>query len=297
MPASMEKISVIIPAYNAEKYLREAVNSALAQTYSEREIIIVDDGSTDDTYQILAEYGDAIRIVRQKNQGSAAACNAGVAVAQGEWIAFLDADDVWLPEKLTRQIEHCGTSAISHTDSICFGGDLPSEVLRSNFESPYSGNVLQKLLIRNFITKSTVLMRRQVFQDLGGFDTSYIAVEDWPFFLQVCAKHELGYLPEAMVRYRVHKKSKSMQGRKTLVDHLRVINSAFDTQGVGRFSPELRHKALASSYQVNCHYSAESGDWPFAIYCALQALRYEPAAIRTWKNLIKSALIPLGVQY
>lgn len=293
----MALVSIIIPAYNAAKYLRESVQSALAQTYREREIIIVDDGSTDGTSQILAEYGDAIRVVRQTNQGSAAACNAGVAIAQGEWVAFLDADDVWLPEKLARQIEHCGNTAISHTDSICFGDALPTEIRRSSFEPPYSGRVLKELLTRNFITKSTVLMRRQVFLDLGGFDRSYIAVEDWPFFLKVCAEYELGYLPEAVVRYRVHKKSKSMQGRKTLADHLRIINSAFGVQGVGKSFPELRKKALASSYQVNCHYSAESGDWPFAIYCALQALRYEPTATRTWKNLVKSALIPLGVQY
>lgn len=293
----MKKISIIIPTYNAAKYLQQAINSALAQTYSKREIIIVDDGSTDSTSQILAEYGSAIRVVHQANQGSAAACNAGVAVAQGEYIAFLDADDVWLPEKLARQIEYCGNIAISHTDSICFGDALPSEIRRSSFEPPYSGRVLKELLIRNFITKSTVLMHRQLFLDLGGFDPSYIAVEDWPFFLKVCAEHDLGYLPEAVVRYRVHKKSKSMEGRKTLADHLRIINSAFGTQGVGQSFPELRNKALASSYQINSHYSAESGDWPFAIYCALQGLRYEPTAKHAWKKLVKSALIPLGIQY
>lgn len=293
----MELVSIIIPTYNTAKYLRESVESVLTQTYSEREIIVIDDGSTDSTPQILAEYGDAIQILRQTNQGSAAACNAGVAAAQGEWVAFLDADDIWLPEKLTRQIEHCRNSVISHTDSMCFGDALPTEIRRSSFEPPYSGSVLKELLIRNFITKSTVLMRRQAFQDLGGFDTSYIAVEDWPFFLKACAEHELGYLPEVVVRYRVHKKSKSMQGRKTLADHLRIINSTFGPNGVGASFPELCNKAFASSYQVNCHYSAESGDWPFAIYCALQALRYEPTAKRTWKKLIKSALIPLGVPY
>lgn len=293
----MELISIIVPAYNAEKYLRESVDSALCQTHNEREIIVINDGSTDRTSQILTEYGDKIRVVHQTNQGSAVACNTGVAVAHGEWIAFLDADDIWLPEKLAQQIEHCGNTAISHTDSICFGDALSCDIRRSSFEPPYSGKVLKELLIRNFITKSTVLMRRQVFQDIGGFDPSYIAVEDWPFFLKVCAEHELGYLPEALVRYRVHKKSKSMQGRKTLADHLRIINSAFGAKGVGKSFPELRNKALASSYQVNCHYSAESGDWPFAIYCALQALRYEPTTIHTWKILVKSALIPLGVQY
>ena len=293
----MELISVVLPAYNASRYFRDTLDSVLSQTYQNLEVIVVDDGSTDDTLQILLEYGNKVHIVRQENKGSAAACNAGVAVAQGEWIAFLDADDVWLPKKLAQQIEYCGNAAISHTDSICFGDALPYDIQRSSFEPLYSGKVLKNLLIRNFITKSTVLMRRQVFEDVSGFDPSYIAVEDWPFFLKICAKYELGYLPEALVRYRVHKKSKSMQGRKTLTDHLRIINSAFGHNGVGKSFPELRNKALASSYQVNCHYSAESGDWPFAIYCALQALRYEPTEKRTWKNLVKSTLIPFGIQY
>lgn len=294
---NMELVSIIMPAYNAATYLREAVDSALGQTYREREIIVVDDGSTDDTHHILADYGKEIRVVRQANKGSAGACNAGVAIAQGEWIAFLDADDIWLPDKLARQIEVCGNSAIAHADSVCFGETLPCELPRSSFEPPYFGNVLRELLIRNFITKSTVLMRRQVFLTCGGFDESYVAVEDWPLFLKVCAVHELGYLPDVVVRYRVHKKSKSMQGRKTLADHLRIISAAFSADGVGRSFPELRTEALVSSYQVNCHYSAESGDWPFAIYCALQALRLKRGEIRTWKNLVKSALIPLGLKY
>jgi glycosyltransferase involved in cell wall biosynthesis len=294
---AQELVSVIIPAYNAAKYLRDAVEGALNQIYSQREIIVVDDGSTDTTPQVLAEYGDKIQVIRQSNKGTAAACNVGVAAAQGTWITFLDADDIWLPEKLARQIEYCRDTVVSHTDSICFGAGLTSEIRRSSFEPPYSGKVLKNLLVRNFITKSTVMMRRDVYLALGGFNESYMAVEDWPFFLKVCAEHELGYCPEPVVRYRVHTKSKSMQGRKTMADHLRIINEAFSAEGVGKSFPELRAKALASSYQINCHYSAESGDWAFAIYCAVQALRYEPAALHTWKSLAKSTLIPLGIEY
>jgi hypothetical protein len=209
----------------------------------------------------------------------------------------LDADDIWLPSKLAIQLERCGNAAISHTDSICFGDTLPCEVRRSAFEPPYSGNVLRQLLIRNFITKSTVMMNREVFMKLGGFDASYAAVEDWPFFLKVCAENELGYIPEALVRYRVHKKSKSMQSRKALTDHLRVINEAFAPGGVGSRFPELRPKALASSYQVNCHYAAESGDWSFAALCAIKALQHEPTVAQHWKSLAKCLLIPLGVKY
>lgn len=293
----MEKVSVIVPAYNASAYIREAVDSALEQVYPSIEVIVVDDGSTDETRRILRGYGSRIQVIHQPNSGSAAACNTGVHAAKSAWIAFLDADDIWLPDKLSRQFAECGDKQISHTDSMCFGENLPDAIRRSSFEPPYSGRVLRELLVRNFITKSSVLMRRDLFLECGGFEPGYLGVEDWPFWLKVCADHELGYLPEAVVRYRVHPKSKSMDGRRMLADHIRIINEAFAPGGVGAVLPELRSRALASSYQVNCHYAAESGDWAFAVRCALRALQLEPTDEQHWKSLVKAALIPLGVKY
>lgn len=295
--ADTELASIVIPAYNAEKYIRETIDSALAQTYKNKEIIVVDDGSTDRTPEILEEYGSKILVVRQSNKGSAGACNAGVAVASGVWVCFLDADDIWLPEKLSLQIKCCGKNVISHTDSVCFGDAVVGEIRRSSFEPPYSGRVLEELLVINFISKSTVMMRRDIFNQYGGFDESYVTCEDWPFWIRVCADHELGYLPEPVVRYRVHLKSKSMLSRRTLIARLRIINAAFTPGGAAQSLPHLRRKALASAYQVTCHYASESGDWPFALNCSLHALWYEPFSARAWKSLAKSALIPVGVKY
>jgi teichuronic acid biosynthesis glycosyltransferase TuaG len=293
----MEKVSIVIPAYNAQKYVRQAIDSALAQTYRACEVIVVDDGSTDSTPELLATYVSRIRVVRQANQGTAVACATGVQAADSKWVTFLDADDEWLPEKLTRQMQGCAQFAISHTDSVCFGEALNGEVRRSSFEPLYGGKVLEQLLICNFITKSSVLMHRDVFLRHGGFSNKFGAVEDWPLWLKVCAEHDLGYLPEPVVRYRVHPHSKSMKSRATAAAHVGIINEAFSAGGVGERFRSLRRRALASSYQINCHYAAESGDWVFAIRCALKALQYEPGAIRTWKDLVKSALIPLGVAY
>jgi glycosyltransferase involved in cell wall biosynthesis len=295
--ANMELVSIIIPAYNAEKYLRDTIDSAIAQTYKNYEIIVVDDGSTDRTQNILAEYGDKIRVVRQSNKGTAAACNAGVATARGTWVCFLDADDIWLSDKLALQVERCNGSVISHTDSVCFGDGMVGEIRRSSFEPPYSGQVLKELLVVNFITKSTVMMRRNVFNHYGGFDEGYVTCEDWQFWIKVCAEHELGYLPEPVVRYRVHLKSKSMISRRTLTARLRIINAAFGPGGVAQSLSQLRSKSLASAFQVTCHYACESGDWKFALNCALHALRYDPFVAHSWKKLIKASLIPLGVKY
>lgn len=294
----MESVSAIIPAYNAAEYLGEAVDSALAQVGSAVEVIVVDDGSTDTTPDILAGYGTNIRVLRQTNQGSAAACNTGAAIATGDWLAFLDADDIWLPDKTLHQLRHCGHTVISHTDSLCFGPGLIREIRRSEFEPPYAGWILEPLLVRNFITKSTVMIRREVFQHYGGFDTrrSHF-VEDWPFWLKVCAHHELGYLPEVAARYRVHAAGKSMNGRRALRDHLGIIEQAFAANGVGAAYPGLRRRALAASYQINSHYAASTGDWSFALYCGPRALGYDPWLPRGWKHVAKAALLPLGVPY
>ena len=293
----MDLVSVVIPAHNAEKYLRETIDSVIAQTYKNLEIIVVDDGSTDRTQNILAEYGDKIRVVRQSNKGSAAARNAGVAVARGTWVCFLDADDIWLPDKVALQVERCNGTIISYTDTVCFGDAMVGEIRRSSFESAYSGKVLKELLVGNFIGMSTVMIRRDVFNHYGGFDESYVTCEDWPLWMNVCAEHELGYLPEAVVRYRVHRKSKTMLSRRTHAARLRIIDAAFGPGGVAQSLSQLRSKSLASAYQVTCHYASESGDWKFAFNCAVHALWYNPFVTRPWKNLIKALLIPLGVKY
>jgi glycosyltransferase involved in cell wall biosynthesis len=293
----MDLVSIIIPAYNAETYLRETLSSALAQTYTNCEIIVVDDGSKDSTLDMLEEYGDRIRVVRQQNRGSACARNAGVAVARGHWIAFLDADDIWLSDKISKQIASCGDYAISHTDSVCFGEGLEHEILRSSFEPPYSGHVLKQLLVINFITNSTVMVRRDVFNRFGGFDESYITCEDWALWLRICAEHEIGYLAEPVVRYRFHRKSKSTMSRRTLNARLRILDEAFGAGGVGVELSQMRAPALASAYQVTSHFAADAGDWKFALSCAANSIRYRPGDIRTWKNLVKAALIPFGVPY
>ncbi|HEY0656892.1 MAG TPA: glycosyltransferase family A protein, partial [Pyrinomonadaceae bacterium] len=102
---NLPKVSVIIPNYNYAKYIAETIDSVLAQTYPNLEVIVVDDGSKDDSLKILRSYGDKITVIEQKNQGVARARNIGTAYSNGEYIAFLDADDVWLPEKLARQME------------------------------------------------------------------------------------------------------------------------------------------------------------------------------------------------
>jgi len=292
----MPNVSVIIPAYNAADYIREAVDSALSQTYGDFEVLVVDDGSTDDTPEILDLYGGRIRVIRQHNLKRAAACNRGAQEATGEWLAFLDADDVWLPNKLSRQVEKCGEYVISHTNSVFFGDGLREPVLKTSITPQFEGRVLARLLLGNFITGSSVMLRRDVFLGYDGFDPTYPCVQDWPLWLKICAEHELGYVEEPLVRYRVHAAATSRKARSTLPAHLRVLREAFrDYPKHNR--RDIRRRAFGNSYLINAMNAAESGDWRFSIYCATQSLAHCPAVGRAWKTAIKASLIPFGVKY
>jgi len=204
----VKTISVIIPTYNYGRFLREAIDSALGQTHPALEIIVIDDGSTDDTPQILAAYGDRIRVIRQNNQGVSAARNAGIAAARGEYIALLDSDDTWLPQKLEREIAlfeadpalgmvHCAAESFDHwgkTDSflLCgMEGWVASELLRLDREvitAPGSGPLFPK----------------RVAEEVGGYDPRLQPSEDWDFFYRIALRYRVGFVPEVLVRYRRH---------------------------------------------------------------------------------------------
>lgn len=211
----MERVSVIIPAYNVAPYLAEAVNSALAQSYPIHEVIIVNDGSTDTTEAVLSAYAtDArVRVITTANQGVAAARNRAVAEATGDYIAFLDGDDMWLGAKLEQQMPLFASPAITvvYSDMELFGSRSGS--YRSfNNASFYSGKVLSHLLRKNFIPTSTVIVRAAALKKAGCFfeDPVHQAIaEDYDLWLRLAVDGEYAYTPAMLVRYRCHDKQTS----------------------------------------------------------------------------------------
>lgn len=185
-------VSVVIPAYNAADYLKRAVASVLAQTLPVEQIVIVDDGSRDRTFEIANEFAGPVTAIQQANAGPAAARNRGAAQARGEWIAFLDADDTWMPEKIERQLAlGAANAALIH----CRYRPTPSPPDEISFAD---------LWRRNDISTSTVLIRRDVFSDLGGFDEdpNIVGVEDYNLWLKVAAKgHRIVTLQEQLISY------------------------------------------------------------------------------------------------
>jgi glycosyltransferase involved in cell wall biosynthesis len=197
------EVSVIIPTYNRRAMVREAIDSALAQTATVFELIVVDDGSSDGTGEELARLGDSIRVERIANRGPAAARNRGVSIARATLIAFLDSDDLWSPAKLESQLafmrENPGC-AVSQTSEIWIrNGRRVNPGLRHRKRA---GDFFAESLRTCLVSPSAVLMRKRLFESVGGFDEDMAAAEDYDLWLRILADHEVGLLDEPLVTRR-----------------------------------------------------------------------------------------------
>lgn len=239
-------VSIVIPAYNAEAYVREAVDSALAQTYPNKEVIVVDDGSTDGTGAVLQSYIDkkAIVYVRQDNKGLSSARNTGMRNARGEYIALLDSDDLFLPDKIARQVADLKAHPaddVSYCDVIHFYEEEPERALTLNYVY-YSGEeVFPRLLVKNFINPLTVILRRSAIDRIGMFDEKYRRSEDWEYWIRLAyGGVRFRHLPESLARYRMRKGSLSY-GWDSEVQRKRTEVSIF-VRLAGIMSAEERKK-------------------------------------------------------
>lgn len=291
-------VSVVIPVYNAASHLRETLESIFRQTYPAIEIVAVDDGSSDNSVEILLGYGNRVRLVQQPNSGPAVARNRGVAEASGEWIAFLDADDLWEPRKIEIQLKALNGCNWSYTDSVFMGGANDGK-RDSELNEKLSGDVLDELICCNFIGTSSVLVRRDIFMEMNGFDPTLRSIQDWDLWMRIASQNPIAYINEPLVRYRVHATSTSRSTRKTLPNHLRVIDKIFSPQGVAAHKPHLKAVAKAKSMGICSQIAEEEGDYSFAVKCAIGALLQRPTqrnnAIRAAKITVKYALHRLGL--
>ncbi|MCX7927272.1 MAG: glycosyltransferase [Candidatus Omnitrophica bacterium] len=228
----MPKVSVIIPTHNDGKYISEAISSVLEQTYSDFEIVVVDDGSIDNTeiivHQYLNNFPQKIKYFFQKNSGPSAARNKGIREAKGEYIAFLDADDVWLPSKLTIQLSFlesfesigavgCGVYDIDESGNII-------KVIRGN-EITKKMYFCRDLIIRNVIGggPSGVLIRREVFDKVGLFDESLRGSEDRDMWLRIEEMYEIANIDEPLVKTRIYSDSYSKNTSLIKINHKKFI--------------------------------------------------------------------------
>jgi glycosyltransferase involved in cell wall biosynthesis len=202
------KVTVIMPAYNRAAYLREAIDSVLAQTLSDLELIVVDDGSTDETAALLAAVGDArLRCLRQEHRGVSAAVNRGLRAARGEYIARLDSDDVWFPETLQTLAAvldarpEIGAVYAKGQAMTAGGKPLP----RTNgLPQRFEGDSLRSLLYEDFTCNIVTLARRSCFERAGEYDESLPANEDWDMWLRIAEHDRFAFVDRILARFRLH---------------------------------------------------------------------------------------------
>jgi glycosyltransferase involved in cell wall biosynthesis len=235
--AAPPRVSIIIPAYNSERYIRTALDSVLSQTYSDYEVIVVDDGSTDGTRAAVLAVGGPVRCLSQQNGGPSAARNTGLVAARGEFICFLDADDSWTPDKLDAQVSFMDRNArigLVFSDEDEFddqGVQCASLLATSRFHREIvSGEAIvqpfQKLLAENFIPTSTVMVRKRCFETAGLFDVNLRGPEDRDMWSRIAASFEIACIPLRLGRKRIVPSSVSRDSEATLRSRIRLWSKA-----------------------------------------------------------------------
>jgi glycosyltransferase involved in cell wall biosynthesis len=233
------KFSVVIPTYNQAQFLGDAVDSVLAQTFKDYELILVNDGSTDNTEDVGKRYGEKIRYLHQENQGLAGARNSGVYAAEGQYVAFLDSDDIWDPtflESMLQSIEKNFDSAVFYCGIRYIDKDKNQLPQRGGLEVASEENLLQQLLRANFIIPSATVIKRSVLLELDGFDINFRRLQDYELWIRLLRS---GYSFTALkdqylVSYRVH-------------------GNNLSTDPVGA--------QQAAKLLINKHFGADDGHW------------------------------------
>lgn len=268
----MPRVSIIVAAYNAARYLSAAINSVLTQTYADWEIIVIDDGSTDGTSSVVRSYspklGAQLRYVYQANRGVSAARNRGIREARGEFVAILDADDVWLPARLAR--------GVAVMDSSPRVGLVHSRIARINsdgtifdylvFPARYqSGMIAVDLYTRRAnILSATVLLRKRCLNDVGNFDETMHTCEDRDLWFRLAEHYEVAYIDEILAHYRVNTGGATSDPDRMLKGQLFFVRKHYKRGSCGWVA---LCRALAQIYR-------EQGDLFFSRHQVMKSIRY-----------------------
>jgi glycosyltransferase involved in cell wall biosynthesis len=275
-------VSVVIPTYNYGRYVTAAVDSALAQTYPDREILVIDDGSTDDTRDRLRPYLDRIRYIYQDNQGLSAARNTGIRAAGGESIALLDSDDLWHPRKLEIQVEYLvrspeiGLVASADVKDLEHGWpDVPDLC-----SLPAHPVTLKDLLVRWRFGPSSVLVRKTCFDAVGLFDTELRSVEDRDMWIRIAERFPIIRLEGPLWWYRRHGANMTSAALRMEENEMKVLRRALDSIAAVRYDLPLRCKALSYALRSAAKRYEAAGMRPRAIWRVLQSMCLWPWPFR-----------------
>lgn len=252
----MPRVSVITAAYNHVKFIRQSVDSVQAQTFRDFEHIVIDDGSSDGTAEILQSYGAQITYVRQENRGAHAAINRGIRMSSGEYIGVVDSDDAWLPNKLERQVAALDADpAPGMVYSLAYFIDSDghrqdeSWLMGTPFDDPTQ--IFEELLQRNRIPVVTALIRRKCLDEVGFFSEKFKALSDWDLWLRFCLRYPVLFIPEMLALYRVHQTNSwhelSGNGR-VAKERLMLLRNAHKNLSGSTLDDPVRRKKIRLAY-------------------------------------------------
>lgn len=289
------EVSVVITCFNYGKYLKECLESVLNQSFTDLEIIIVNDGSTDNTDQVISNFRalDNIKYIKQSNSGQAKAKNIGVKYSSGRLIAFLDADDAWDRDKLAKQIplflkEKTGV-VYSRARYVDEQGKALKTSLSGKYLLPRSGNVVNYLFLDNFVPFSSSIVRRVCLEQCGIFNESYKMGIDWDLWLRVATCYDFDFIDEPLLIYRVGhvgQMSKNIELRQHCSDQ---IMSNFIRVNQGLIPLNIVRKAYAYTYCNRGEYyrtiDRKKSAWFF-----LKSIQYNLREMSAYKGLVKTIL-------
>ncbi|WP_068815895.1 glycosyltransferase family 2 protein [Phormidesmis priestleyi] len=287
----MPVISVIVPAYNTERTILETIASLQLQTFSDFELIVINDGSTDRTLERLNTVRDArLNVFSYENAGVSIARNRGLQHATGNFITFIDADDLWTPDKLECQfaaLTQCPQAGVAYSRT-CFMDEQGKTFHVDNLTLP-EGDVYAKLLTKNFLLSpgSNPLIRRHALESVNGFDPSLTHGEDWDLYLRLAARWEFVAVNKPQVFYRQSATSASSQVEVMEQNSLKVIEKSF--QAAPSFLKPLKKQSLANLYQFLAHLyisrCREKDGVNLATQKLLTAVKFHPQILLQKKTL------------
>jgi glycosyltransferase involved in cell wall biosynthesis len=277
----MPKVDIIIPAYNAARYLAAALASVEAQTFADWRIMLIDDGSTDNTAEVAAPFmerlGQRFKYIKQENQGLPAARNAAIRNSSSEYMALLDSDDIWLPDRLAESLSYLESHpwvGISHS-SVAFV-DETGKILQT-FDTPQKhgeGMVAPYIYMRKLqLPCPTVTFRRSCIEKVGLFDETMRATEDRDLWFRIALHFEVGFIPKVLAHYRVSAASMSSDPNRMLQAQLRFIEKHYGAPGCGALTRQI---ALSHCYRQYAEALKLRGEHWNALKSASRSLAFYP---------------------
>lgn len=297
MNAPVPTVSVVIPTYNASGFIGEALESVFQQTYQDFEILVVDDGSTDDTAAVVRGFGSAVRFIQQEHAGPSRARNRGISEAKGSYIAFLDADDLWLPQKLEKQLAlfradpTLGLVTVGHQAFDEEGVYEPTWDKRADLFG--DRNVATAIFLKSNVATPTVMVPRSVLEDVGGFEEEIYIGEDDNLWIRIAAKYRVGLIDDLLVQLRRREDSLTKDKARLLRDVRKNITFLCERY------PHVWHdikdavpEKLTAYYLALGYNHFESGDYSEARVALRTAIEERPQNLMAWAYLLLSSLPP-----